>query len=187
MPPPACALQANFASTTCSVCGMMYCQGQESDEKLHAAYHSSHLQGIRFQARCSYMVGALTFVLQLREISSPIHLCGTCLYHTARRLASWLRCLNFCTSMACRAGRQSVWSRGMPAPAASCSCCRMTRPHTSARRAPPHARLAKPMQHKQLPGTVLHAHPPIPVLHAYNRTKIYWMDSGESWEFSHIK
>ena len=30
----------------------MYCQGQESDEKLHAAYHSSHLQGIRFQARC---------------------------------------------------------------------------------------------------------------------------------------
>ncbi len=46
-----CALQANFVSTTCSVCGMMYCQGQESDEKLHAAYHSSHLQGIRFQVR----------------------------------------------------------------------------------------------------------------------------------------
>ncbi|KAK9844081.1 hypothetical protein WJX81_004119 [Elliptochloris bilobata] len=41
--------QANFASSTCSVCGMMYCQGQESDEKLHAAFHSSHLQGIRFQ------------------------------------------------------------------------------------------------------------------------------------------
>ena len=53
------------------MCGMMYCQGQESDEKLHAAYHSSHLQGIRFQARysCFEEIVETSPLLDSREMS----------------------------------------------------------------------------------------------------------------------
>jgi hypothetical protein len=42
-------LQANFACTTCSVCGMVYAQGEAADEKLHTTFHRNFLQGIRFQ------------------------------------------------------------------------------------------------------------------------------------------
>lgn len=57
----------------------MYCRGQESDEKLHAAYHSSHLQGIRFQARCSYLSDCKSahLCLTTTRLPAPIHLCGT--------------------------------------------------------------------------------------------------------------
>ena len=46
-------LQADFAFSTCSACGMLYAKGQDDDEKLHAAFHSSCTQGISFQARGS--------------------------------------------------------------------------------------------------------------------------------------
>lgn len=43
--------QADFTHTTCPSCGLVYARGQESDEKLHTAFHKSQLQGIRFKVR----------------------------------------------------------------------------------------------------------------------------------------
>ncbi|KAK9805899.1 hypothetical protein WJX73_002728 [Symbiochloris irregularis] len=41
--------QSNFTCVTCRVCGMTYAPGQEEDEKMHRTYHSSALQGVRYQ------------------------------------------------------------------------------------------------------------------------------------------
>jgi zinc-finger of acetyl-transferase ESCO len=42
-------VQENFSFTCCPVCGMVYALGQEEDVKIHAAYHNSHMKGIKFQ------------------------------------------------------------------------------------------------------------------------------------------
>ena len=42
-------MQANFFCQTCKGCGMTYAPGEETDERLHTAYHQSLVQGIRFQ------------------------------------------------------------------------------------------------------------------------------------------
>ena len=44
-------MQAGFNIKSCKTCGMMFTVGLESDEKLHSAFHSHSLKGIRFQAR----------------------------------------------------------------------------------------------------------------------------------------
>uniref|UniRef100_A0A061RLN9 N-acetyltransferase n=1 Tax=Tetraselmis sp. GSL018 TaxID=582737 RepID=A0A061RLN9_9CHLO len=41
--------QADFFHRSCSVCGLVYAVGLESDEKLHAGFHRRHLKGIRLK------------------------------------------------------------------------------------------------------------------------------------------
>ena len=43
-------MQAKFACITCSVCGLIYAKGEANDEKVHAAFHASYTQGVKFQA-----------------------------------------------------------------------------------------------------------------------------------------
>ena len=47
------AMQANFICQSCKVCGMTYAPGEETDEKLHTAYHQSLVHGVRFQVSLS--------------------------------------------------------------------------------------------------------------------------------------
>lgn len=65
-------LQANFVCTTCKVCGMVYAKGQEKDEKLHAAFHSSTVQGISFQVRWRHAI----LDISVRD-PEPIHTAET--------------------------------------------------------------------------------------------------------------
>ena len=46
-----CCQQASFNVTTCKVCGLMYAPGEPSDEKTHAAFHTSALRGIKYAVR----------------------------------------------------------------------------------------------------------------------------------------
>lgn len=144
--PSAHATQANFASSICSVCGMMYCPGQANDEKLHAAFHSSHLQGIRFQVCClvhqtrlyPQIVLAVVAVLGRLRVSKPLR-CNVSITlaslsssaSSATRLAG--RFSSLLCNRECRVGRRSGWCSATPATGASCSSCRMTRARTSAR------------------------------------------------------
>ncbi|XP_074572086.1 protein CHROMOSOME TRANSMISSION FIDELITY 7-like [Curcuma longa] len=41
--------QSDFLLRSCSVCGMMYAPGDESDEKLHRDFHKKYYEGIRFK------------------------------------------------------------------------------------------------------------------------------------------
>ncbi|KAG6482709.1 protein CHROMOSOME TRANSMISSION FIDELITY 7-like [Zingiber officinale] len=41
--------QSDFLLRSCSVCGMMYAPGDESDEKLHGDFHKKYYEGIRFK------------------------------------------------------------------------------------------------------------------------------------------
>ncbi|KAK9809903.1 hypothetical protein WJX72_001367 [[Myrmecia] bisecta] len=70
--------QANFAHTTCKVCGLVYAQGEERDEKVHAAFHSSVLQGIRFQGwqneRVIKLDGSKGRILLVHPTDSAAHL-----------------------------------------------------------------------------------------------------------------
>ncbi|GAB4818787.1 hypothetical protein N2152v2_005833 [Parachlorella kessleri] len=42
--------QRDFHLSKCAVCGLLYAKGEESDEKTHAAYHTSVFKGVRYQA-----------------------------------------------------------------------------------------------------------------------------------------
>ncbi|WOL09274.1 protein CHROMOSOME TRANSMISSION FIDELITY 7 [Canna indica] len=41
--------QSDFLLHSCSVCGMMYCCGDEGDEKMHKAFHKNYYEGIQFK------------------------------------------------------------------------------------------------------------------------------------------
>ncbi|KAG6474187.1 hypothetical protein ZIOFF_068111 [Zingiber officinale] len=41
--------QSDFLLRSCSVCGMMYAPGDESDQKLHGDFHKKYYEGIRFK------------------------------------------------------------------------------------------------------------------------------------------
>ncbi|CAK9872661.1 unnamed protein product [Sphagnum jensenii] len=41
--------QRDFSCSTCPSCGLVYARGEETDEKLHASFHRSQLQGIQFR------------------------------------------------------------------------------------------------------------------------------------------
>jgi hypothetical protein len=41
--------QRDFHLSKCAVCGLVYAKGEESDEKTHAAYHTSATKGLRYQ------------------------------------------------------------------------------------------------------------------------------------------
>ncbi|KAF6258409.1 ESCO1/2 acetyl-transferase-domain-containing protein [Scenedesmus sp. NREL 46B-D3] len=41
--------QRDFSASKCEICGMVYAKGHEEDEKLHKTFHSSAVQGLKFQ------------------------------------------------------------------------------------------------------------------------------------------
>ncbi|XP_042380009.1 protein CHROMOSOME TRANSMISSION FIDELITY 7-like isoform X2 [Zingiber officinale] len=43
--------QSDFLLHSCSVCGMMYACGDESDEKLHRDFHKKYYEGIQFKVK----------------------------------------------------------------------------------------------------------------------------------------
>jgi hypothetical protein len=85
--PLAChsSLQRDFSASKCAVCGMVYAKGHEEDEKLHRSFHSSAVQGLRFQVRrattvsssscippvvCSEMCYRLPAILWIRHVAA---------------------------------------------------------------------------------------------------------------------
>jgi hypothetical protein len=46
--------QRDFSCSTCPSCGLVYARGEETDEKLHASFHKSQLQGIQFRVKSSF-------------------------------------------------------------------------------------------------------------------------------------
>ncbi|KAL3140107.1 hypothetical protein ABBQ38_004385 [Trebouxia sp. C0009 RCD-2024] len=88
--------RANFACTTCSICGLVYAKGEASDEKVHASFHTKFTVGIKFQASI-----------------------------LAKSEASVLLCLPVSDAL-CRVGSMSALSNGMHGKGGSCWCFKMT-------------------------------------------------------------
>lgn len=40
--------QRDFHASRCPCCGMLYCRGEESDERLHAAFHATATKGLKY-------------------------------------------------------------------------------------------------------------------------------------------
>lgn len=49
-------MQADFVSSTCKVCGMIFARGEEVDEKLHTKFHSAFLRGPVLQVKPDFEV-----------------------------------------------------------------------------------------------------------------------------------
>ncbi|KAJ6815787.1 protein CHROMOSOME TRANSMISSION FIDELITY 7-like isoform X1 [Iris pallida] len=45
--------QSDFLLHACSVCGLMYARGDETDEKVHKAFHKDYYEGIQFKGWCN--------------------------------------------------------------------------------------------------------------------------------------
>lgn len=53
--------QSDFLLRSCSVCGMMYACGDESDEKLHRDFHKKYYEGIRFKVNLTASISLSAF------------------------------------------------------------------------------------------------------------------------------